>query len=493
MNFRKLHTQELAAAKAGMSPRSARRVDKDVTLPSQHPRRYWRSRPDPLAGVWDTEVVPLLRGAPKLMAITVLRKLQDDCPDRFPDGMLRTLQRRIRQWRALEGPPKEVFFPQEHAPGHRGLSDFTAMSELRITIASAPFAHMLYHFVLAFSRWEHVEVVEGGESFEALSKGLQNALWQAGGAPQEHRSDSLSAAFKNLTQEEDFTVRYTALLDHYGMAGTRNNRGVSHENGSVESSHRYLKEAIEQALLLRGHRDFEDRALFEAFVREAVMRRNRRNATAFRIEREQLQDLPSRRTTDFVEEEARVTRCGTFTVRAVLYSAPSRLIGHRLKVRLYSDRLDCYLSGALVLTLARGTRSPVGGRGRVIDYRHFIDALKRKPQAFKGLVFRDALFPREAYRRCWEQLELKLTQRQACQSIVALLEMAARDGVEGVLAQRLDALRIAGELPDVKRLREEFAPRKAEVPQVRVQIPAPSVYDALLPSAQEDELEEVLA
>lgn len=491
MSYRKHHTLDLAAAKAGMSARSARRVEEDVTLPSQHPRRYWRSRPDPFAGVWDTEVVPLLRGAPKLMAITLLRKLQDDHPERFADGALRTLQRHVRQWRALEGPPKEVFFPQEHAPGHRGLSDFTAMGELRITIGNAPFAHILYHFVLAFSRWEHVEVVEGGESFEALSKGLQNALWQAGGAPQEHRSDSLSAAFKNLTQEEDFTVRYTALLDHYGMAGTRNNRGLSHENGSVESSHRYLKGAIEQALLLRGHRDFENRAAYEAFVREAVMRRNRRNAAAFRIEREQLQDLPTRRTTDFVEEEARVTRCGTFTVRAILYSAPSRLIGHRLKVRLYSDRLDCYLSGALVLTLARGTRSPVGGRGRMIDYRHFIDALKRKPQAFKGLVFRDALFPGEAYRRCWEQLELKLTQRQACQSIVALLEMAALDGVEGVLAERLDALRIAGELPDVKRLREEFAPRRAEIPQVTVQIPAPSVYDALLPSAQADELEEV--
>jgi hypothetical protein len=493
MSSRKHHTQELAAAKAGMSARSARRVDADVTLPSQQTRRYWRSRPDPFAGVWDSEVVPLLRSAPKLMAITLLRKLQDDHPERFPEGVLRTLQRHIRQWRALEGPPKEVFFPQEHAPGHRGLSDFTAMGELHITIANAPFAHILYHFVLAFSRWEHAEVVEGGESFEALSKGLQNALWQAGGAPQEHRSDSLSAAFKNLTEEEDFTVRYTALLDHYGMAGTRNNRGVSHENGSVESSHRYLKEAIEQALLLRGHRDFEDRAAYEVFVREAVMRRNRRNAAAFRIEREQLQELPVRRTTDFVEEEARVTRCGTFTVRAILYSAPSRLIGHRLKVRLYSDRLDCYLSGALVLTLSRGRRSPINGRGRVIDYRHFIDALKRKPQAFKGLVFREALFPREAYRRTWEQLDLRLTQRQACQSIVALLEMAARDGVEGVLAQRLDALLVAGELPDVKRLREEFVPRKAELPLVIVEIPAASVYDALLPSAQTYEFEEVAA
>ena len=493
MKIRKNKSQGLAAAKAGISERSARRIESAVTLPSQNPRRYWRSRADPFALVWDTEIAPLLKSAPKLMAITLLRKLQDDHPGSFSDGMLRTLQRHIRQWRALEGPPKEVFFPQEHAPGHRGLSDFTAMGDLRITIANAPFAHILYHFVLAFSRWEHAEVVEGGESFESLSKGLQNALWQAGGAPQEHRSDSLSAAFKNLTEEKDFTVRYTGLLDHYGMTGTRNNRGVSHENGSVESSHRYLKEAIEQALLLRGHRDFEDRAAYEAFVREAVMRRNRRNAAAFRIEREHLQDLPVRRTTDFVEEEARVTRCSTFTVRAILYSAPSRLIGHLLKVRLYSDRLDCYLSGALVLTRVRGSRSPITGRGRMIDYRHFIDGLKRKPQAFKGMVFRDALFPRDAYRRTWEQLDLRLTQRQACRTIVALLEMAARDGVEGVLAQRLDALLEAGELPDVKRLREEFAPRKAEQPQVTVEIPAASVYDALLPSEQEDEPEEVAA
>ena len=487
MKHRKSNSQALAAAKAGISERSARRIEGAVTLPSQVPRRYWRSRVDPFVQVWDGEVVPLLKSAPKLMAITLLRKLQDDHPDQFADGMLRTLQRHVRQWRALEGPPKEVFFAQDHAPGHQGLSDFTSTGELRITIANAPFVHILYHFVLAFSRWEHVEVVQGGESFQALSKGLQNALWQAGGAPQEHRSDSLSAAFKNLAEQEDFTARYTALLDHYAMTGTRNNRGASHENGSVESSHRYLKEAIEQALLLRGHRDFEDRLVYEAFVLDVVMRRNRRNAPAFRIEREQLQDLPCRRTTDFVEEEARVTRCGTFTVRRVLYSAPSRLIGHRLKVRLYSDRLDCYLGSSLVLTLARGAQPPPGGRGRVIDYRHFIDSLKRKPQAFKGLVFRDALFPREAYRRTWEQLDLKLTQRQACQSIVALLEMAARDGVEAVLAQRLEELLAAGQLPDAKRLREEFAPRKTEVPLVTVEIPPASSYDALLPSARAHE------
>jgi hypothetical protein len=480
MIYRKRLTQELAAAKVGLSERTARRIEHGATLPSQKPRRYWRSRSDPFAEVWETEIVPLLKNAPQLMAITILRKLQEDHPERFADGVLRTLQRHIRQWRAVEGPPKEVFFAQSHAPGERALSDFTDMAELRVTLAGVTFAHLLYHFVFAFSRWEYAEVVEGGESFEALSKGIQNALWHAGGAPREHRTDSLSAAFKNLAEEEDFTVRYTALIDHYAMAATRNNRGQSHENGSVESSHRYLKQAVDQALLLRGHRDFDDRPAYEAFVREVVMRRNRRNAAAFRIEREQLQELPPRRTTDFVEEEARVTRCSTFTVRGILYSAPSRLIGHRLKVRLYSDRLDCYLSGALVLTLARGARSPITSRGRMIDYRHFIDALKRKPQAFKGLVFRDALFPRDAYRRTWEELAAKLSQRQACQTIVGLLELAALDGLEGVLAERLDALRAAGELPDLKRLREEFAPREAALPQLTVEIPAASVYDALL-------------
>ena len=218
------------------------------------------------------------------------------------------------------------------------------------------------------------------------------------------------------------------------------------------------------------------------------MRRNRRNAAAFRIEREQLQDLPQRRTTDFVEEEARVTRCGTFTVRGILYSAPSRLIGHRLKVRLYSDRLDCFVSGALVLSLARVARSPLGGRGRVIDYRHFVDALKRKPQAFKGLVFRDALFRREAYRRTWEQLDLRLSRRQACQTIVALLEMAARDGVEGVFAERLDALLATGELPDPRKLRE-FLPRSTVIPLITFMMPASCSYAALLPSEQLDEFE----
>jgi pimeloyl-ACP methyl ester carboxylesterase len=168
MNKRKHHSQEVAAAKTGISVRTARRIERDATLPSRKPRHSWRTRPDPFADVWDSEVVPLLRNAPHLMGITVLRKLQDDHPDRYPDSMRRTLERRIRQWRALEGPTQEVFFPQEHQPGVRGLSDFTDMSKLCVTIGGAPFGHRLYHFVLAFSRW----VAQGGDWGSAITHAL---------------------------------------------------------------------------------------------------------------------------------------------------------------------------------------------------------------------------------------------------------------------------------------------------------------------------------
>lgn len=478
MSKRKNHTQEVAAAMAGMSSRTARRIERGGQLPSQRPLRTWRTRPDPFAEVWEGEVLPLLRNVPGLKAVTLLGRLQEAHPGLFPDSVRRTLERRVSRWRALEGADKEVFFPQEHLPGAQGLSDFTDMGALGVTIAGVPFAHRLYHFVLAFSHWEYAYVVDSGESFEALSLGLQNALWQAGGCPREHRTDSLSAAFKNLQQEEDFTVRYAALLAHYGMTGTRNNRGLGHENGSVESSHRHLKEAVDQALMLRGHRDFADRATYDEFVREVVMRRNHRNAAAFNAEREHLWGLPARRTTDFIEEEARVTRCGTFTVRGILYSAPSRLIGHRLKVRVYADRLDCYLSGALVHSTARGSRA--ANNRRALDYRHFIEGLKRKPQAFRGLAFRDDLFPREAYRRTWEQLEARLMPREACKIMVGLLELAAHHGVEAVLAERLDTLLAIGALPDLERLRYEFAPRQAQCPEVVVNMPPAALYDTLL-------------
>lgn len=479
MNLRRTHTQEAAAAKVAISVRSARRLEADPVPPSQAPRRRWRSRPDPLADVWEAEVVPLLAANPGLLATTVLQHLQDLHPGRF-HGVLRTLQRRIRQWRAFSGPPREVFFPQAHAPGRLGLSDFTDARELGVTIAGAPLAHRLYHFVFAFSGWGHAEVVEGGESFVALAHGLQNALWQAGGVPAEHRTDSLSAAFKNLREEEDFTARYAELCRHYGVTPTRNNRGQAHENGAVEAANRHLKTALDQALMLRGHRGFDDLDAYRRFVRDVVVRRNARVARPFAVERAALRALPERRSADFVETEARVTRASAFTVRGVLYSAPSRLIGHRLKVRLFHDRLDCYLGAGLVLTVPRGQPLPGRSRGRVIDYRHLLEGLRRKPQALRGLAFRDELFPGDAYRRTWEALEARLPPRGACRLMVGLLELAAGQACEGELGAALEASLEAGEPPDLEALRARFLPRPSAPPPIDVPLPSIAAYDALL-------------
>ena len=132
---------------------------------------------------------------------------------------------------------------------------------------------------LAFSGFEHAHVVLGGESFVALAEGLQNALWALGGVPEQHRSDSLSAAFCNLDRvaQEDLTQRYEELCAHYGMTPSRNNPGVAHENGSIESAHGHLKNVLRDELLLRGSHEFADLAAYRCFVDEVVGRRNARN------------------------------------------------------------------------------------------------------------------------------------------------------------------------------------------------------------------------
>ena len=290
--LRRTLTQEAAAAKTGISVRTARRIEHMAALPSQRPMRSWRTRNDPLAAVWDEEIVPLLRRAPGLTAVTIFEELERQHPGRLPAGVLRTLQRRIRTWRALEGEEREVYFAQAHDPGRQGLSDFTDANELAVTLDGVRFDHRLYQFALAYSGWRHVEVILGGESWVALSTGLQNALWALGGVPAEHRTDSLSAAFNNLAEREELTARYEALCERYGMRATRNNLGVSHENGSIEARQGTIKRSIEQALLLRGTRDFTTLLDCRHFVAEVAMRLNARTSKALTIERACLQPLP---------------------------------------------------------------------------------------------------------------------------------------------------------------------------------------------------------
>ena len=473
-------TQEAAAAKSGISVSSAYRIERRVELPSQRGYRAWRTRVDPLLEVWEAEVVPLLRQAPSLMAVTVLEELQRRYPGRFGDSVLRTLQRRMRAWRAQHGKGREIFFAQEHPPGRLGLSDFTVADELGICILGEVFAHRLYQFTFAHSGWRHARVVQGGESFQALSVGLQEALWMAGGVPEEHRTDSLSAAFNNLAEEEELTGRYEALCAHYGMRASRNNRGQSHENGAIESRQGSLKRALEQALLLRGSRAFADLACYEQFVAETVRRLNARCARGWEIERARLQSLPDRRTVDFEEIDARVTKYGTFSAKSALYSVPSRLAGHRLKVRLYSAHLEAWLGGVKVFECERLYGTTRERHPKRIDWRHMLPSLKRKPGAFARWVLRDAMFPRSEYAQTWQRLRERLDERAACRLMVDLLDLAERSNAVAELAQVLSGLQQRDALPDIEALRERFAPRSSEIPCVKVVLPAAAVYDQLL-------------
>ena len=478
--MRKRATQEIAAAKIGISVRSARRVEHATALPSQREARAWRTRADPLAGVWDEEVVPLLESEPGLFGTTLFEELQRRHPERFEPGIVRTLQRRIRAWRAVYGGERETYFAQAHPPGRFALSDFTVADELNVSIAGVAYPHRLYQFALAYSGWRYAEVVLGGESYMALAGGLQNALWAIGGVAEEHRTDSLSAAFNNLAEEEQLTTRYAALCLHYGMRASRNNLGVSNENGAIESRQGSLKVALAQALLLRGHRNFECEADYRRFVAEIVARLNHRVRHKTAAERPLLKPLPTRRTSEFEEVDARVTKFGTFTAKRILYSTHSRLIGHRLKVRLYTERIEGWLGGVCVMEAPRGRVETGQQRGKMIDYRHLLPGLRRKPGAFARWALRDEMFPRSEYRRTWERLQEALPERQACKTIVGLLDLAARGACEADLARVLADLLQAGTLPDLPGLEERFTPRESELPVVKVKLPALADYDALL-------------
>ena len=445
-----------------------------------------RRRPDPLATIFDADVVPMLMAAPGLRAVGIFQELQRRHPG-MASGVRRTLERRIRAWRAMHGAEQEVIFRQIHEPGRMGLSDFTELGDLgaqTVTVAGLPLDHRFYHFRLAYSGFEHAHVVLGGESFVALAEGLQNALWALGGVPREHRSDSLSAAFRNLDKDarEDLTRRYDALCADYGMEPTRNNRGVAHENGSIESPHGHFKSAIKDALLLRGNSDFADLAAYRAFIDGIVSRKNARITRQIETERAALQSLPPGRSCDFEETIVTVTSSSTFNVKKVFYTVPSRLIGHRLRVRLYDDRLDVLAGGTLLMTLVRGRADSSGKHGYVVDYRHIIHSLRRKPMALLNLVYRAQLFPRNAYRLTFDRLIDGMAEKQACRLMVEILSLAHDRSCEAELAAVLTVELEADRLPNMAMLRARFAPDPAALPGVVVRLAPLSDYEILLSS-----------
>jgi len=219
------------------------------------------------------------------------------------------------------------------------------------------------------------------------------------------------------------------------------------------------------------------------FIDRLVGLRNARNAKRIESERETLRSLPDRRTCDYEHVTVRVTSSGGFRLRKVFYTVPSRLIGHRLRVRLHDDRLEVFIGGTHLLTLPRGRAHPDGRHDQVVNYHHVIHSLRRKPMALLNLVYRDQLFPREAYRLAFDALRDALPERQACRIMVDLLALAHDRGCEAELALCLAADREAGRLPDMVVLRARFAPDPARVPHVTIQLASLASYEGLLGSA----------
>ena len=483
------HSQENAAAKAGISERSGRSIEQGKRIDPTTKERHWRTRPDPLAAVWESELKPMLAKTPTLTAITLLEYVQAKYPEDYPDSVWRTLQRRLKAWQALQGPEKEVMFRQTHEPGRQGLSDFTLLKRVSVTIVGKPFVHLLYHFRLAYSHWSFIKVIQGGESYTALAEGLAEALKKLGGAPKEHRTDSLSAAFKNLSREaqEDMTIRYDAFCRHYGMTATRNNRGNGHENGSVESSHGHLKRRIEQALLLRGHTDFESIQAYQMFIDGVVTQANRRNAKAIHLERAALLSLPNTSATDYGELRAVVSSSSTIEVRRVTYTVPSRLQGEVLTVRIYDDRLICYLGYQHVIDLQRIHPSHKK-RERQVDYRHVIHSLAKKPQAFRYSRLRDDLLPSPTYRSIWLSIDKIMPPKDACKFIVGLLQLAALHDCETLLGETVLAALTEGKSLSLISFQKQFC-KKSDKLSHDVQITHPSLenYNLCIPQNSEGE------
>jgi hypothetical protein len=474
----KKKTRSAAAAAAGMSRRTAQKWQQG-SLPSEKPRRPhdWRSVPDPFADVWDTEVVPLLLGDQDavLEAKTVLELLEERHPGKFGPKQLRTLQRRFRDWRALHGPGKEVFFEQRHVPGREGALDFTHGTELGVTIAGQLFAHLLFLFTLSYSKWRWVGLALG-ETFEALVGGLQSALWTLGACPAVVRSDNLSAATHELaTGGRSLTKRFKAVLDHYRLESTRIEPGESHQNGVAEKTNDLVKSALVQALVIRGGRDFASVDDYERFVREVVEHKfNRHVGPALEKERLQLRPLPAEPVPSYTTFQADVRKWSTIHVCKKTYSVPSRLIGHTVEVRQHADVIEVYYQGRLTERMPRLR----GGQDHHIDYRHVIWSLVRKPGAFARYRYREELFPSLAFRRAYDALRAQRGER-ADVEYVRILHLAAstmESLVESALAKLLDESR----LPDYAAVKAIAQPERPAVPELQSLAPDLAVYDGLL-------------
>jgi hypothetical protein len=455
MNAREIGlNQSKAAYIAEISERTGQRIESGERQPNRGKVTATKSK-DPLGRVWEKELEPMLRKEPRLKPMTLFEYVQNTYPGKYPN-VLRTIQRRVQTWKALYGPSPEVMFELRHEPGMMGISDFTELKGMTITIGGKPFEHLLYHYRLAYSGWRHAHIIQGGESFIGLSEGLQNALAACGGVPKQHRTDSLSAAYKNLGGNKALTRLYDELCDHYRLQPTRNNTGIAHENGSIESPHGHLKNRIEQAVYLRGSNNFGSLEEYRLLIEGVVAKLNQQCQAKFEEEKKHLQPLPKYRVPDYEMLTARVSSHSTVEVRCVLYTVPSRLIGRQLELRLYHDRILGYLGNHQVVDLPRvRITDPDKRRGRCINYRHVIEGLRRKPRAFIYCTWQDDLLPTTQFRELWAKLKAQFDLDTAAVLIVEALYISATQNKEGVVAEYLEQ-ELNAQTLTLKRLKQQF-------------------------------------
>lgn len=475
-------SQQDAAAVAEFSVRTAQRMDANEWQQGSEEGSGVRTRPDPLNGLWEAELEAMLRAEPRLKPTTLFEHLQDKYPGQYPQ-VLRTLQRRVRTWKALYGPAPEVMFELRHEPGLQGFSDFSELKGTVVTINGKPYEHLIYHYRLAYSGWSYAELIEGGESFVALSEGLQNALFACGGAPKQHRTDSLSAAYRNLggKKNKPLTRLYDDLCEHYRLQPTRNNRGIAHENGSIEGPHGHLKNRIVQAMYLRGSTDFATISDYQALINDCVAKLNRQHQEKYEQEKQHLQALPKYRAADYELLTAKVSCNSTIDIRCMLYSVPSRLIGRSLEVHLHHNRLMGYFEGHEVFGLKRiRSTDKDKRRARSVDYHHVIAGLRKKPLAFLHTTWREDLLPNERYHQLWKQLQAGFELDSAAVLIVEALYIAATQNKEATVADYLFE-ELEAKTLTLSRLRLHFQLlTKLNFPTVNVQQHDLNDYDALL-------------
>jgi len=468
----------VAAAKSDMDEKTARKYRDLDKLPSEIKaarRRTWRTREDPFEEVWE-QVKSFLNNNPGLEAKTLFEHLQRQHPGRYPDGQIRTFQRKVKNWRAQEGPAREVFFPQIHRAGRLSQSDFTGMGSLGITIGWEPFDHLIYHFVLTYSNWE-TGTICFSESFESLSEGLQQALWKLGGVPEMHQTDRLSTAVNKPENPEEFTRRYQSVLSHYGMEGRKTQPASPHENGDVEQRHYRFKKAVDQALMLRGSRNFTTRKEYEMFLEGLFSQLNSNRLDRFKEELAVLRTLPAKRLPACTKLTVGVGPSSTIRVKHNVYSIHSRLIRETVTVRLYAEHLEIWHGQSHIENIPRLR----GSGNHHIQYRHIIDWLVRKPGAFENYRYRSDLFPTSRFRMAYDELKQRRTVVKASKEYLQILRLAAKEN-ETAVDDALRSLFDRNKPISVESVEQFVFTSQTMAPITDILIPAVALqsYDCLL-------------